>query len=187
MEVELASAAPFGLVWWRRRMTVGLDRAIEVAPRTRGNGLRSPPDGALGDVATTSAGSGGDQVRGVRDYTPGDPLRHVHWPATARRGAVVVKEFEQPERPRLEIVLDLRGSVEAAENTAERAMGVLCDALAQGIDVTLCTAEAAGPRRAVVASRVDAGRRLARAIPGALPTTPRGGSVVVISETGQAR
>lgn len=187
IELELASAAPFGLVWWRRRITVGLDHAIEVAPRQGLGTLPSPPGGALGEVATTSAGIGGDQVRGVRDYTPGDPLRHVHWPATARRGAIVVKEFEQPERPRLEIVVDLRGSAQAAEHAAEHAMGVVCDALRQGIDVTLCTAEAGGPRRAVVKSRVDAGRRLARATADALPTSRPGASVVVIAGAGGGR
>lgn len=187
VQVELASAAPFGLVWWRRRMTVDIDRAIEVAPRTGPNTLPSPPGGALGDATTTSAGTGGDQVRGVRDYTPGDPLRHVHWPATARLGAVMVKEFEQPERPRLELVVDLRGPEAAAEQAAEHAMGVLCDALAQDIDVTLCTAEAGGPRRAVVASRLDAGRRLARATAGPLPANAPDGSTVVISGARYAR
>ncbi len=181
VQVELASAAPFGLVWWRRRMTVGFDRAIEIAPRIGERLLPSPPGGALGEVTTTSAGSGGDQVRGVRDYTPGDPLRHVHWPATARLGAVMVKEFEQPERPRLELVVDLRGPAVAAEQAAERAMGLLCDALEQGIDVTLSTAEAGGPRRAVVTSRLDGGRRLARATTGPPPGTQPGVAVVVIS------
>jgi uncharacterized protein (DUF58 family) len=187
IQVELASAAPFGLVWWRRRMTVDIDRAIEIAPRAGDTNLPSPPGGALGDVAPTSAGTGGDQVRGVRDYTPGDPLRHVHWPATARLGGVMVKEFEQPERPRLELVVDLRGPATAAEHAAERAMGVVCDALAQGIDVTLCTAEAGGPRRAVVTSRLEAGRRLARATAGPLPVASPGESTVVISGTQHAR
>jgi uncharacterized protein (DUF58 family) len=123
----------------------------------------------------------------VRDYTPGDPLRHVHWPATARLGAVMVKEFEQPERPHLELVVDLRGPAPAAEDAAERAMGVLCDALAQGIDVTLSTAEAGGPRRALVTSRLDGGRRLARATAGPLPAASPGGSTVVISGAQRAR
>ena len=33
-------------------------------------------------------------VLGVRDYVPGDRLSRIHWPATARRGALLAKEFE---------------------------------------------------------------------------------------------
>lgn len=185
IEVELSSAAPFGLVWWRRRTTVALERAVEVAPRVGSSDLDLPATGAPGDTETTGAGRSGDQVRGVRDYAPGDPLRLVHWPATARRGAVVVKEFEQPEQPRLELLVDLRGPATAAEQAAERAMGLVCDALARGTTVILGTAESSGPRRAPVTSRLDAGRRLARATAGALPAPEAGAQVCVISGQGQ--
>lgn len=169
LDVEVASGAPFGLVWWRRRCSVPLARPVEVAPRRGSQSLTMPPTGARGESTTSGIGIGGDQVRGVRDYVAGDPLRLVHWPATARRGQVVVKEFEHPEQPRLELVLDLRGPDAACERAAEHAMAVLCDAVAQGIEVTLSTAEAGGPRRAVVTSALDAGRRLARATAGPLP------------------
>ncbi len=178
--VQAASAAPFGLIWWRRRITVALDRVVEVAPRTGNADATAPPTGPSGDSPTAGIGIGGDQIRGVRDYVQGDPLRLVHWPATARRGTVVVKELDLPERPRLELVVDLRGPGEAAENAAERAMGILCDALANGIDVTLCTAEADGPRRAAVTSALDAGRRLARATAGPLPATRRSDVPVLV-------
>jgi uncharacterized protein (DUF58 family) len=32
---------------------------------------------------------------GVREYVHGDPLKRIHWPSTARRGKLMVKEFEQ--------------------------------------------------------------------------------------------
>lgn len=31
---------------------------------------------------------------GTRDYVHGDPLSRIHWPSTARRGRMIVKEFE---------------------------------------------------------------------------------------------
>ena len=31
---------------------------------------------------------------GVRDYVPGDSINRVHWKSTARRGKIIVKEFE---------------------------------------------------------------------------------------------
>lgn len=36
----------------------------------------------------------GIEPRGVREYTDGDPLRHVHWASSARLGRLMVKEFE---------------------------------------------------------------------------------------------
>ncbi len=36
----------------------------------------------------------GLEPRGIREYAQGDSLRHVHWRSTARRGQLLVKEFE---------------------------------------------------------------------------------------------
>jgi uncharacterized protein (DUF58 family) len=44
---------------------------------------------------------------GVRDYRPGDDLRHIHWPASARRGTLVVKEYEVDQAPYVTLFIDL--------------------------------------------------------------------------------
>jgi uncharacterized protein (DUF58 family) len=44
---------------------------------------------------------------GVRDFRPGDDVRRVHWPATARHGIPMVKEFEQDRTPYFTLFLDL--------------------------------------------------------------------------------
>lgn len=36
----------------------------------------------------------GIEPRGIREYSQGDSLRHVHWRSTARAGRLLVKEFE---------------------------------------------------------------------------------------------
>lgn len=43
---------------------------------------------------------------GVREYMPGDPPRRIHWPGTARRGQLMVKEFEQEPQADLWLFLD---------------------------------------------------------------------------------
>jgi uncharacterized protein (DUF58 family) len=43
----------------------------------------------------------------VRDYRPGDELRRIHWPATARRHRPVVKEHESDLVPYLTLFPDL--------------------------------------------------------------------------------
>jgi uncharacterized protein (DUF58 family) len=48
----------------------------------------------------------GTDYYGVREYQPGDPLRHVHWKSTARRGQLVVKEFEREVGAPLVVLID---------------------------------------------------------------------------------
>jgi uncharacterized protein (DUF58 family) len=44
---------------------------------------------------------------GLRDYVPGDPYNRIHWPATARRQTLTVKEFELDPTVDVWVVLDL--------------------------------------------------------------------------------
>ncbi|HEX7815883.1 DUF58 domain-containing protein [Dyella sp.] len=39
----------------------------------------------------------GDDLSALRDYRPGDPIRHIAWKVSARHHSLLVKEFEQPE------------------------------------------------------------------------------------------
>jgi uncharacterized protein (DUF58 family) len=48
----------------------------------------------------------GFEIRSVREYAPGEPLRAVHWPSTARRGRLMVKELDDAPREDLALVLD---------------------------------------------------------------------------------
>jgi uncharacterized protein (DUF58 family) len=45
----------------------------------------------------------------LRDYRPGDPLRHIHWPSFAKAGKPVVKEFQDEYFTRYALVLDTFG------------------------------------------------------------------------------
>jgi len=57
----------------------------------------------------SSAGRSGQSLvpMGVREYRPGDDLRRVHWPATARRGSLMVKEVEVDLAPYFSVFIDL--------------------------------------------------------------------------------
>lgn len=43
---------------------------------------------------------------GVREYAPGDTLNRIHWPTTARKDRLMVKEFEQDPQADVWIFLD---------------------------------------------------------------------------------
>jgi len=46
------------------------------------------------------------RLAGVRDYQPSDSVRHVHWKATARRGALQTKVFDPSASPGLILFLN---------------------------------------------------------------------------------
>jgi len=48
----------------------------------------------------------GFDLHSVREYQQGESLRRVHWPSTARRGALMVKELEDSPRDEVAVLLD---------------------------------------------------------------------------------
>jgi len=66
-------------------------------------------------------------VAGLRAYQPGDSYNRIHWPATARLGEPIVKQFELDPASDIWVVLDLhrRAHVgEGEESTEEKAVSV---------------------------------------------------------------
>ncbi len=47
-------------------------------------------------------------VRGIRDYRPGDPVRDIHWPASARMGQTQVRVFDHTARMKLMVILNVQ-------------------------------------------------------------------------------
>lgn len=67
----------------------------------------------------------GFELHSVREYEQGESLRRVHWPSTARRGELMVKELEDAPRDESAVFLDAcSGAVvgEAPDSTFELAV-----------------------------------------------------------------
>lgn len=167
--LDVATAAPFGLQWWTRRVTVPLAVPLHVAPR-RGAPLPLPPSHSdeAGEHSTPVPGPVGE-ARGARPYEPGDQRRRVHWPATAHAGRLMVRQMEEPSARPTVLRVCLPPGREAAERAAERALGTAAAILDGGARLVMATDEADGPVVAEVADRREAGRRLARATQSAGP------------------
>ncbi|MFT5393198.1 MAG: hypothetical protein ACI8PT_003398 [Gammaproteobacteria bacterium] len=60
---------------------------------------------ALASIDRTSLG-GVEELRGLREYRSGDPLRYVDWRATARLGEPMVKEFHDEHTGGVTVYLD---------------------------------------------------------------------------------
>ena len=98
---------------------------------------------------------------------------------------LMVKELEAAAAPPLTVAIDLSCGGEQAELVASWAAGVAIGAIDAGVPVTLLTAEREGPVTAPVSTRVEIGRRLARATDGRTGPAPAGASrVVVVDEHG---
>jgi uncharacterized protein (DUF58 family) len=167
--LDIATAAPFALQWWTRRVVLPLPSTLYVAPR-RGRPESFPwRDDEDTGVAVNWVQTDVGQPRGSRPYQPGDSRRRVHWGATAHAGELMVRELERPSAEPVTLTVTLPSDPEEAERVAERALGTIARLLDTGTTVNLATVETSGPVLASVTDRRGAGRRLARAVPSAGP------------------
>ena len=121
----LAGGDPFGIFTLRRRRPgteplAVMPYVVDIPPfsvaqgDTSGDGslLKSTPE------ATASAST-------VREYRSEDSARYIHWPATARKGRLMLKQFDGGMEDVLWIVLDLQAGTrlgDELENTEEYAI-----------------------------------------------------------------
>ena len=110
-ETEIVIEDPFGL----ERVAVELPsttsilvypRLVDVDRLFSESGARTPEGRRL----LLRRPSGFD-LHSVRDYQQGESLRRVHWPSTAKRGHLMVKELEDSPRDETAVLLDADASV----------------------------------------------------------------------------
>lgn len=94
-EVPLTFANPYG---------------IEVLPRPFATYLMQARGGRSRLIAASGrpgpARGEGSDLRELREHQPGDPFRRIAWKASARRGTLLVRDFEREERDVVWLVLD---------------------------------------------------------------------------------
>ena len=61
---------------------------------------------------------------GVREYVTGDPMKRIHWPTSARRGSLMVKEFEQDPQAEVWLFLDAQDKVQSQKPYETPAMPI---------------------------------------------------------------
>ena len=113
---ELVTGDPFGLF----RVTLSYNQQEEI--------LVYPPLAALPEQILPRGRSQGDDhplhqplqaesmsALSTRPYAPGDPLRRIHWPTTARQAAPFVKTFDPEASSTLWLIPDLDSAVQRGE------------------------------------------------------------------------
>ena len=99
-KLRLSTTRPLGLA--RAWAYVWPETPLLVYPTPEANG--PPLPGGRGESAQARLHPAGDDVHHLRAYRPGDARRTIAWKSSARREALMVREFEQPIGS--EIVLD---------------------------------------------------------------------------------
>jgi uncharacterized protein (DUF58 family) len=126
----LESADPLGLFRTRRDLgggglAVALPLFTSLSDRLQVREVES-------QLTVVRAGHGTD-LYGVREYRSGDSLRRIHWKTSARRGALVVREFEPPGLKVLALLLDSEpATAAAADQLARLAASEAWDCLRNG-------------------------------------------------------
>ena len=107
-DLDVGTRSPFGLV--EHRITVALTDQIVVYPtigrltRRWFQMQRQATENRRGQRHDRSAQQ--VEYHGLRDYRSGDSPRWIHWRTSARRGALMVKEFEQQNEQDMAILID---------------------------------------------------------------------------------
>jgi hypothetical protein len=122
---KLDTGVPFGAA--RVRRTDAVDSRIVVYPRT----YAAPPLKLRGASGAHAPASMGD-VSSVREYRPGDPLRHVHWRSVARRGELMVREFDIERNVQMSVAAEVGKDAGVSDAIASVACSLAMSALRDG-------------------------------------------------------
>jgi uncharacterized protein (DUF58 family) len=137
--LAVTSAGPLGLVAGSTVQRVPLRRPLTVAPARRRHPLNWPPPSVDSMPADARRARGDDLFRGVRDYVRGDARRLVHWPATAHRGSLMVREMEGTGTPTVRVAVSFPAPGPTADAALGRAAWAVADARSRGWAVRLVT------------------------------------------------
>lgn len=97
-------------------------------------------EGAAGE-SPARRGTAHAEVEGLRDFTPGDPVRRIQWRTSLRRGALVVRDGRAQAPREVEVHLATRGAQEgeAFEHGVRQAASRAVAELEHGARVALRT------------------------------------------------
>jgi uncharacterized protein (DUF58 family) len=111
--LRVVAGDPFGLFEVER--SVGAVSQVVVYPATFPIARFNIPSGILpgGEAVRRRTHQITTNAAGVRDYMPGDSFNRVHWPSTARKDRMIVKEFELDPLADIWMMLDQEQAVHA--------------------------------------------------------------------------
>lgn len=130
--LTVARQDPLGLL--RREMTWRDVHHVHVHPRT----VRLPPTsaGLVRDLEGQSSRRLTDSdlsFHAVREYVPGDAMRHIHWKSTAKTGQLMVRQYDESQTARLAVLFDARREEYASDDEFELAVSIAASVSVQAV------------------------------------------------------
>jgi len=126
IHASLSTRFPFSL--FEKSMELSIPAGVIVYPRP------STPAARRDDLPVAApsgrpflSGRVGAFPRGVRGHLPADPVRDIHWKATARTGRWMVKEREREATPGIDLRVEAADTPEAFEARLSDACGAVLD------------------------------------------------------------
>jgi uncharacterized protein (DUF58 family) len=120
---EISVSDAFSLA--ERRNHTGTQDRLTVYPRIeRFSGFPAVRglDPNVQSTRPTFAPHGGEDFFTLREYQTGDDLRRVHWPSTAKRDELMIKQLEVPWQARALVLLDTRAESYPTDEAFEQAV-----------------------------------------------------------------
>lgn len=137
---------PFGLAERVRRYSSTSEVVVYPRIETLGDGPVRGLHRGTGSSDRRRLYAAGDEFYTMREYVQGDDLRQVHWPSTAHRQTLMVRQQEMPWQAQATVLLDTRAAAHVgsgAESTLEKgvsaAASVLYHLAGRGYGVRLLT------------------------------------------------
>src|SRR5207302_252575 len=121
-EFRLATRFPFSFLVKSRKIKLSRELLVYPALLEADDFLDVLPM-VTGEFASNFRGRGSELYL-IREHTPQDPVRFVDWKATAKTGALKVREFTREDERRLRIVFDNPAPGAASVPAYERAVSV---------------------------------------------------------------
>lgn len=108
---HVSTGDPFGLFTAGKQFKAG--ETLIVLPMIHEIQAFPSPQGILtgGPVIRRKSADITPHASGVREYVPGDAMKRIHWPTSARRRRLMVKEFEQDPQAEVWVYLDSQRAV----------------------------------------------------------------------------
>ena len=130
--LTVARQDPLGLL--RREMTWRDVHHVHVHPRT----VMLPPNsaGLVRDLEGQSSRRLTDSdlsFHAVREYVPGDAMRHIHWKSTAKTGQLMVRQYEESQTARLAVLFDARRDEYASDDEFELGVSIAASISVQAV------------------------------------------------------
>jgi len=161
--LTLRARDPFGLA----TIAVSLQSTTDVLvlPRIEILGSGRPRgDGAIGAEGAIPhmVALHGEDDAAIRTYRDGDDLRRIHWPATAHRAELMVRQEDRPARRRAVIVMDSRagghqrsGTLASFEWAVTAAASIAAHLSGHGYAVHLVSSETTADGQATQTIEID--------------------------------